>query len=63
MINEKRCKQIHVTVRFCDESELTAADKARMESAQIQLNRAIKRLFDRILIEGTTAAQTCGNQV
>lgn len=62
MINEKRCKPIHVTVRFCDESELTAADKARMESAQIQLDRAIKLLFDRMFLEQTTTtAQPCGN--
>lgn len=57
MINEKRCKPIHITVRFCDESELTAADKARMEAAQAQLDLAIKRLFDKLFLKPTAAQQ------
>ena len=53
---EWKGKPIHITVRFCDESELTAEDKARMEAAQLQVDRAIKRIFDRMFLEQTTTA-------
>jgi len=47
-------KPIHITVRFCDESELTAEDRARMESAQRQVDLAVKRIFDKMFLEQIT---------
>lgn len=50
----RRGKPIHITVRFCDESEVTAEDRARMEAAQRQVDLSIKRIFDKMFLEQTT---------
>ena len=49
-----RGKPIHITVRFCDEAELTPADRARMEAAQRQVDLAVKRIFDKMFLEQIT---------
>jgi len=38
-------KPIRLTVRFCDESELTPEEKARMESARLHLDRRVSELL------------------
>lgn len=44
-------KEIEVTVVFCDESELTEEEKARMEAAQRILDRQVEELIGKLVME------------
>lgn len=49
-------KPIVVTIRYCDESELTVEERARMESARIRLNRQVRDLIGKLVMEQRSAA-------
>jgi len=53
MEKASRNKPIVVTIRYCDESELTVEERARMESARVRLNRQIRRMCQALGYEVT----------
>lgn len=53
---KKTSKPIVVTIRYCDESELTVEERARMESARIRLNRQVRDLIGKLVMEQRSAA-------
>lgn len=56
MEKASRNKPIVVTIRYCDESELTVEERARMESARVRLNRQVRDLIGKLVMEQRSAA-------
>ena len=49
-------KPIRISIRYCDESELTVEERARMESARVRLNRQVRDLIGKLVMEQRSAA-------
>ena len=48
---KKPGKPIRITIRYCDESELTTEERARMDAARLRLNRQVRDLIGKICME------------
>jgi hypothetical protein len=48
-------KPIRITIRYCDESELTTEERARMDAARIRLNRQVSAIIGKICREQAAA--------
>ena len=55
MEKTSRNKPIVVTIRYCDESELTVEERARMDAARIRLNRQVSAIIGKICREQAAA--------
>ena len=52
----KTGKPIRISIRYCDESELTTEERARMKSARVRLNRQVRDLIGKLVMEQRSAA-------
>ena len=52
----KRGKPLRITIRYCDESELTTEERARMDAAREAVNRKVRELIGKICRERAAAA-------
>lgn len=54
----KKGKPIRISIRYCDESELTIEERARMDAARKRLDAQVSALLGKMIMEQQTRRQS-----